>query len=71
MITVETAKSKVCNALIDTMGSYSVTFVERVEKAKEFQELKELLVSIASVVEAFGGRSALQSFIQRVGKISE
>jgi hypothetical protein len=36
-MTVETAKSKVCNALVDT----------------------------------FGGKSALQSFIQRVGKISE
>jgi hypothetical protein len=36
-MTVETAKSKVCNAML----------------------------------EAFEGRSALQSFIQRVGKISE
>jgi hypothetical protein len=70
-MTVETAKSRVCNALVDTLGTYSAAFVERVEKANEFQELRELLISIASVVEAFGGRSALQSFIQRVGKISE
>jgi hypothetical protein len=66
---LSTAKQTICSALIDTMGGYGETFVARVQNAQQIQEIKELLVSIASVVEAFGGKTALRAFFLRVGKI--
>jgi hypothetical protein len=68
-IPLDTAKKKICAALTDVMGSHGEILASRVEKAKEFQELRELLAAISPVVEAFGSRTALQGFIQRVGKI--
>jgi hypothetical protein len=69
LIDMVTARSRISHALIDTMGPHGETLASRVEKAKDFQEIKELLATIAPAVEAFGGRSALQAFVQRVGKI--
>jgi hypothetical protein len=63
------AKATICAALTDVMGNHGDILAERVGKAQAVQELRELLVSISPVVEAFGGRTALQGFIQRVGKI--
>jgi hypothetical protein len=63
------AKATICAALADVMGNHGDILAERVGKAQAMQELRELLASISPVVEAFGGRTALQGFIQRVGKI--
>jgi hypothetical protein len=68
-ISLEMAKTRISRAVIDTMGPNGETFSMRIEKAKDFQEVRELLTSLAPVVEAFGGRAALQGFVQRVGKI--
>jgi hypothetical protein len=66
---LNSAKATICAALTDVMGNHGDILAGRVEKAQAIQELRELLASISPVVEAFGGRTALQGFIQRVGKI--
>jgi hypothetical protein len=68
-ISLEVAKARISRAVIETMGPNGETFSMRIEKAQDFQEVRELLTSLAPVVEAFGGRATLQSFVQRVGKI--
>jgi hypothetical protein len=69
VVDIQTARSKISHALLDTMGPHGETLASRVEKASDFQEIRELLAAIAPAVEAFGGRNALQAFVQRVGKI--
>lgn len=69
LVDIATARSKISHALLDTMGPHGESLASRVEKAADFQAIRELLAAIAPAVEAFGGRSALQAFVQRVGKI--
>jgi hypothetical protein len=69
VVDIATARSKISHALLDTMGPHGEGLASRAEKAADFQEIRELLAAIAPAVEAFGGRSALQAFVQRVGKI--
>jgi hypothetical protein len=69
LVSLDIARNRISRAVLETLGTSGETFALRINKAKDFQELKELLTALAPVVEAFGGRPSLQGFIQRVGKI--
>ncbi len=68
-VSLTVARQRISRALIDTMGPHGESLATRVEKAVDFQDLRELMTTFAPVIEAFGGRTALQGFVQRVGKI--
>jgi hypothetical protein len=68
-VSLDIARTRISRAVLETLGASGETFAQRIVRAKDFQELKELLTALAPVVEAFGGRPSLQGFIQRVGKI--
>jgi hypothetical protein len=64
-----TSRRAVARALNDSLGPFAEEISMRIEKAKSIQELRELLPSAASVVEAVRGKTAMTEFINRVGKL--
>lgn len=62
-------RQRMVRAFIDTVGPAGDDFTVRIERSANVQELRELLPAALSIVEAVGGRSGTQTFLQRVGRI--
>lgn len=60
-------RSRVIRALLDSIGPNGDDFAIRIERARSVDELRALLPAVLSVVEACGGRKAVDGFLQRCG----
>ncbi|MCL4185037.1 MAG: hypothetical protein KJ011_16475 [Burkholderiaceae bacterium] len=62
-------RTRVIRALLDTIGPNGDDFAIRIERARSVDELRALLPAVLSVVEACGGRKAVDGFLQRCGAL--
>ena len=62
-------RARVTRALLDTIGPNGDDFAMRIERARSVDELRALLPAVLSIVEACGGRTGVDSFLQRCGAI--
>lgn len=62
-------RARVTRALLDTIGPNGDDLAIRIERARSVDELRALLPAVLSVVEACGGRSGVDGFLQRCGAV--
>ena len=62
-------RDRVIRALLDTLGVNGHELAHRLERCASFDELRQLLPAVLSVIEAAGGGSATRIFLQRAGRI--
>lgn len=60
-------RARVARALIDTIGPHGDDLAMRIERTRTVDELQALLPAVLSVVEACGGRTGVDAFLQRGG----
>lgn len=60
-------RARVARALIDTIGPNGDELAMRIERTRSVDELQALLPAVLSVVEACGGRTGVDAFLQRGG----
>ena len=61
-------RQKITRALNDLLGPFADDINVRVEKTKSLQDLRDLQPAIAGVVEAVRGKSAMNEFVNKIGK---
>lgn len=60
---------RVIRALLDTIGPNGDDLAMRIERVRSVDELRALLPAVLSIVEACGGRKAVDGFLQRSGAL--
>ncbi len=66
---IEALRTRIVRALIDTIGPHGDDLAIRIERAQSVDELRTLVPAALSLVEAFGGRAAIDRFLQRCGAV--
>ena len=62
-------RARVIRALLDTIGPNGDDLAMRIERVRSADELRALLPAALSIVEACGGRKAVDGFLQRSGAL--
>jgi hypothetical protein len=66
---LETLRRAVVRHLVDAIGPHADDMAVRVERCRSVDELRQILPSVAGLVEAVRGRAAMAAFLQRVGPL--
>jgi hypothetical protein len=66
---LETVRRQLVRQLVDAIGPNSDAMAVRIERCRSVDEIRQLLPTIASLVEAIRGRTAMNAFMQQVGTI--
>jgi hypothetical protein len=66
---LETVRRQLVRLLVDTVGPNADAMAVRIERCRSVDEVRALLPTIASLVEAIRGRAAMTAFVQKVGPL--
>lgn len=66
---LETLRRAVVRHLVDAAGPFADDMAVRIERCRSVDELRQLLPSVAGMVEAVRGRAAMTTFLQKIGPI--
>jgi hypothetical protein len=66
---LETVRRGVVRHLVDTIGPHSDGMAVRIERCRSVDEIRQLMPTVAGLVEAVRGRAAMVAFVQRVGPV--
>jgi hypothetical protein len=66
---LESVRRQLVRQLIDTIGPNADAMAVRIERCRSVDEIRQLLPTIASLVEAIRGRSMMAAFLDEVGPL--
>jgi hypothetical protein len=66
---LETVRRLLVRQLVDALGPHADDMAVRIERCRSVDEIRQLMTTIASLVEAIRGRAAMVAFVQRVGPL--
>lgn len=66
---LETVRRQIVRHLVDTVGPGGDDMAVRIERCCSVDEIRQLMPTVAGLVEAISGRAAMLAFVQRVGPV--
>ncbi len=66
---LETLRRAIVRQLVDAIGPHADDMAVRVERCRSVDELRQILPSVAGLIEAIRGRAAMAEFLNRVGTL--
>jgi hypothetical protein len=66
---LETIRRGVVRHLVDTIGPHADGMAVRIERCHSVDEIRQLMPTVAGLVEAVRGRAAMLAFVQHVGPV--
>jgi hypothetical protein len=66
---LETVRRGVVRHLVDTIGPHADGMAVRIERCHSVDEIRQLMPTVAGLVEAVRGRAAMVAFVQHVGPV--